>query len=51
MKELMDATAKILMEKVTPDNAPDVIKICNKYAHTELIKKAFVELKKKFPDL
>jgi Leucine-rich repeat (LRR) protein len=50
MKELMDATAKILMEIVTPDNAPDIIKLCNKYAHEELGKKAFNELKKKFQD-
>jgi hypothetical protein len=50
MKELMDATAKILIEKVTPDNAPDIIKLCNKYAHEELGKKAFNELKKKFQD-
>jgi hypothetical protein len=51
MKELMNSTAKILMEKVTPDNAPDIMKLCNKYPHEELSKKAFIELKKKFPDL
>jgi DNA repair exonuclease SbcCD ATPase subunit len=50
MKELLDITARILMEKVDPDNAPDVIKLCKKYGHEELRKKAFIELKKSFPD-
>jgi regulator of replication initiation timing len=50
MKELMDSTAEILMEKVTPDNAPEIIILCKKYGHEELRKKAFIELKKSFGD-
>jgi Leucine-rich repeat (LRR) protein len=50
MKELKDMTAEILMEKVTPNNAADIIKLCQKYKHVELSKKAFNELKKNFPD-
>jgi hypothetical protein len=50
MKELMDMTARILMKKVTPDNASDIIKLCNKYKHGELSKKAFNDLKKNYPD-
>jgi Leucine-rich repeat (LRR) protein len=50
MKELMNMTAEILMKKVTPNNAADIIKLCQKYKHVELSKKAFNELKKNFPD-
>jgi cell division protein FtsB len=49
MKELMDVTAKILIEKVTPDTALDVLKLSKKFGHEELSKKAFSELKKNFP--
>jgi hypothetical protein len=51
MKELMDATAEILKENVTPANALDIMNLCKKYPHEELSKKAFIELKKNFPDL
>jgi hypothetical protein len=50
MKELMDKTSEILMEKVTPDNAAEIIILCKKYGHEELRKKAFIELKKSFGD-
>jgi hypothetical protein len=50
MNELLDSTAKILMEKVSPDNALDVMKLCKKYPHDELRKKAFEELKKDLAD-
>jgi hypothetical protein len=50
MKELKDMTAEILKGKVTPNNAADIIKLCQKYKHVELSKKAFNELKKNFPD-
>jgi hypothetical protein len=50
MKDLMDMTAEILMEKITPDNAPETIILCKKYKHDQLSKKAFKELKKNFPD-
>jgi Leucine-rich repeat (LRR) protein len=51
MKELMDATAEILKEKVTLDNAPDIMKLCKKYPHEGLGKKAFNEMKKIYGDL
>lgn len=50
MKKLKDQTASILMDKVTPESAVDVIKLCQKYRHDELLKKAFIELKKTIPD-
>jgi cell division protein FtsB len=50
MKELMDATADILKEKITLENALDVMNLCKKYPHDELRKKAFDELKKDFAD-
>jgi chromosome segregation ATPase len=50
MKELMDMTAEILMEKVSPDNAPEIIILCKKYDHDHLRKKAFNELKKDYTD-
>jgi hypothetical protein len=50
MKELMDKTSEILMEKVTPDNAAEIIILCQKFGHEELRKKACIELKKTFPD-
>jgi cell division protein FtsB len=46
MKELMNATAEVLKEKVTQDNALDIMKLCKKYPHEELGKKAFNEMKK-----
>jgi regulator of replication initiation timing len=50
MKELMDSTAEILMQKVTPGNALAIMNLCEKYGHEKLRKKAFDELKKTFPD-
>jgi hypothetical protein len=50
MKELMDMTAEILMEKVNPDNAPEIIILCKKYGNDQLRKKAFNELKKDYTD-
>lgn len=50
MKELKDLTAEILMEKVTPENAIDILNLCKKYGHEELRKKTFDDLKKFFPD-
>jgi hypothetical protein len=51
MKELMDATARILMENVTPANALEILQLSKKLGHEELSKKAFNELKKSFPDV
>jgi hypothetical protein len=49
MKQLMDMTAKALMDTMTPAIAPDIIKMCIKFDHEELRKKAFDEVKKNFP--
>lgn len=48
--ELMVITAAMLMDKITLENAPDVIKLGLQYGNREMQVKAFAELKKKFPD-
>lgn len=48
MKELMDITAGMLMEKITADNAPKIIALGAKYGNRELQAKAIAELHKKF---
>lgn len=47
---LSDFLAENLQEKVTPDNALDILILCNKYNMYEDLKmKAFVEFEKNFP--
>lgn len=48
IKELMDITAEMLMDKVTLDDAPDIIKLCKKFGYEELKMRAFDEIKKNF---
>jgi hypothetical protein len=50
MKELSDITANKLMDKITSDNSPDIIKLAKKYGYKELLKKAVDELKKSLED-
>jgi hypothetical protein len=50
MKELSDITANKLMDKITFDNSPDIIKLAKKYGYKELLKKAVDELKKSLED-
>lgn len=48
MKEFMDITAVMLMDKITPENALAVLNLCSKYANEKLEKKAYEEYGKKF---
>jgi hypothetical protein len=50
MKELKDLVAGILMEKVTLDNAADIMKLGIKYKHEGMRKKALEELNKNYAD-